>query len=502
LIEQLTAHREECAEKIKLGAETICGIKSIRQELFQFQSYNPFIQDCEVGEWTPQSCTAECGGGERDVSRPIVTEPAGGGGECPPMLEKEACNPQACPIDCVVGIWSEWSECSKDCGGGLETRSRPAVTESENGGEPCGETSEPRDCNTDPCDKPCRVDEDWSDWIPCTKACDWGYTYRMKAVLEEAGPTGYCPEWWYPERIEAWWCNMFECPPDLVCAEQMDILLLVDGSGSVNWYGPGFEQEREFAHRLFNLFDFGPQGAKAGLILYSWKAEQVLEEGMTEDYDTLVSAVEGMVWPHWNTNTADALAMAKTTLGTHARSEVPKEKTVVFLLTDGNPNDMTATYAAAEALKEDATLFVVRVGEGVNEQACHDWASWPSEAHVLQADDFTMLEPQIKEFMADICQDLSCRETMTDNGMDYIGCQSYTESGRACQKWADQYPQKHSFVESWYSERHLGDHFFCRNPDGDTTIWCYTTDPTVRWEWCEPRETTAIPNYYGYYYYY
>jgi hypothetical protein len=46
---------------------------------------------------------------------------------------------------------------------------------------------------------------------------------------------------------------MFECPPDLVCAEQMDVLLLVDGSGSVNWYGPGFEQEREFAHRLFNL---------------------------------------------------------------------------------------------------------------------------------------------------------------------------------------------------------------------------------------------------------
>jgi hypothetical protein len=322
-------------------------------------------------------------------------------------------------------------------------------------------------------------------------------------VVEEAGPTGYCPEWWYPERIEAWWCNMFECPPDLVCAEQMDILLLVDGSGSVNWYGPGFEQEREFAHRLFNLFDFGPQGAKAGLILYSWVAEQVLEEGMTEDYDTLVAAVEGMVWPHWNTNTADALSMAKTTLGTHARSEVPKEKTIVFLLTDGNPNDMTATYAAAEALKEDAVLFVVRVGENVNEQACHDWASWPSEAHVLQADDFTMLEPQIKEFMADICQDLSCRETMTDNGMDYIGCQSYTTSGRPCQKWSDQYPQKHSFIESWYSDRHLGDHWFCRNPDGDTTIWCYTADPSTRWEFCAPRETTAIPNYYyGYYYYY
>ena len=35
-------------KKIKEGAETICGIKSIRQELYQMQSYNPFIEDCEV----------------------------------------------------------------------------------------------------------------------------------------------------------------------------------------------------------------------------------------------------------------------------------------------------------------------------------------------------------------------------------------------------------------------------------------------------------------------
>merc|ERR1719352_1496652 len=56
LLEQLADMRKECVKKIKEGAETICGIKSIRQELYQMQSYNPFIEDCEVGEWQPGEC--------------------------------------------------------------------------------------------------------------------------------------------------------------------------------------------------------------------------------------------------------------------------------------------------------------------------------------------------------------------------------------------------------------------------------------------------------------
>merc|ERR1719199_2500791 len=64
LLKQLGAFRKDCVKKIKEGAETICGIKSIRQELYQMQTYNPFIEDCEVGEWQPGECSVECGGGE------------------------------------------------------------------------------------------------------------------------------------------------------------------------------------------------------------------------------------------------------------------------------------------------------------------------------------------------------------------------------------------------------------------------------------------------------
>ncbi len=32
----------------------------------------------------------------------------------------------------------------------------------------------------------------------------------------------------------------------------------------------------------------------------------------------------------------------------------------------------------------------------------------------------------------------------------------------------------------------VGDHNYCRNVGGATTIWCYTTDPDTRWEYCDP----------------
>merc|ERR1719426_401995 len=371
LLKQLGEFRKECVKKIKEGAETICGIKSIRQELYQMQSYNPFIEDCEVGEWQPGECSVECGGGERTLMREVVTPASNGGAECPIMIEKEPCNMQPCPIDCVVDVWSEFGACSKDCGGGIQSRVRRAITKDEHGGEPCGDLSETAECNMDACDLPCELEPEWSEWSDCSKECDWGITFQTKGVAKEGGPEGYCPEWYDEARMQAAYCNTMECPQDLVCTAQLDMLLLLDGSGSVNWYGPGFEQERQFALNMFNLMSFGDMGTKAGVILFSWEAELV--SPLTTDKAALVDAVQGMVWPHWTTDTAAALTMAQTELTNSGRPEIPKERTIVFLITDGNANSVSAANAAAEAVKEVATLFVVVVGSSINLNVVKKW---------------------------------------------------------------------------------------------------------------------------------
>ena len=75
-----------------------------------------------------------------------------------------------------------------------------------------------------------------------------------------------------------------------------------------------------------------------------------------------------------------------------------------------------------------------------------------------------------------------------------IGCQHKSDSGRSyageanrgwtlCQKWSDTQPHNHGFT-------HVGDHNFCRNPNGgldgysQTQVWCYTTNPKYPIQLC------------------
>jgi hypothetical protein len=59
------------------------------------------------------------------------------------------CNP---PIDCVWGNWSDFSNCSASCGGGIQTRTRDILIPASNGGMECaGNDTETQPCNTNPC---------------------------------------------------------------------------------------------------------------------------------------------------------------------------------------------------------------------------------------------------------------------------------------------------------------------------------------------------------------
>uniref|UniRef100_A0A4W6D7I7 Plasminogen n=1 Tax=Lates calcarifer TaxID=8187 RepID=A0A4W6D7I7_LATCA len=69
------------------------------------------------------------------------------------------------------------------------------------------------------------------------------------------------------------------------------------------------------------------------------------------------------------------------------------------------------------------------------------------------------------------------------NGASYRGITSETISGKKCQIWTSMTPHRHSKTPQNFPNADLRRNL-CRNPDGDRAPWCYTTDPQVRWEYC------------------
>lgn len=70
---------------------------------------------------------------------------------------------------------------------------------------------------------------------------------------------------------------------------------------------------------------------------------------------------------------------------------------------------------------------------------------------------------------------------------DYRGTANTTMSGKTCQRWDSQSPQSHLQTRENYENANLIENY-CRNPDGKSGVWCYTTDESTPWEYCD------IPN--------
>lgn len=135
-------------------------------------------------------------------------------------------------------------------------------------------------------------------------------------------------------------------------------------------------------------------------------------------------------------------------------------------------------------------LYMMLVVQAYAKQPeCHvhapDGSCAATGSSVLQTLRFEIQAADCSDLNGKSCQ--ACDETMSGaNDVDYRGCQTKTRSGKTCQKWTVQTPHKHNNSPSDKPGKGLGDHNFCRNPDNEPTIWCYTTSST-RWEYCDPK---------------
>ena len=76
------------------------------------------------------------------------------------------------------------------------------------------------------------------------------------------------------------------------------------------------------------------------------------------------------------------------------------------------------------------------------------------------------------------------------NSSHYRGHVSVSEKGHMCQTWSSKKPHVHQYYNDDASfpldGGVAGASNYCRDPDGRGRTWCYTMNPTVRWDYCVP----------------
>jgi hypothetical protein len=403
----------------------LCALKKIRGELYKLKgTASPFFQDCEVSKWDPEECTKKCAGGEQKLTRSVLTHPDGGA-KCLPLAAMRSCNNAPCPVDCELAAWSGWSKCSAECGGGVTQRLREVKMAMKYGGHPCGSTSETKSCHAQACEKDCDL-SDWTKWSHCSKDCDGGTKKRMKFITHEAEGAGQCADEWSIKRLQYKNCNLKRCETlaaaePLTCNRTLDVILLIDGSGSLG--KAGWEAEMVAAKLFINAFHHAEPGkVEMAVILFSgprtWsgvskcmgKNQQTVSldqcgikkvTDFTDDLNKVDQLVTGLDWPQGSTLTSLALMTAKAEMAL-GRGDV---QTIVVVFTDGRPLSFRKTWLASKTVRKSARLLWVPVTKFAPLKFIKKWATRRWQENVVPVKDFDELkDPEVvTHIIANIC---------------------------------------------------------------------------------------------------
>merc|ERR1719327_538820 len=409
--ERLTVEHEykvymaQCKKRIEwIFFQDFCSYLVVRAQVMIFSKVSPpeKIVDCDVTPFMPGDCSVPCDdecpdkknpygcGGWQTLTRVIVVRPNEFGVKCPELARKRKCGQFKCPVDCVMSKWSGWSKCSKACEGGTMGRTR-IITKPKNGGMSCNTAQESKACNTGSCDRNCRLKK-WSKWSPCSVACGGGFSERWRRVLIPIRGNGRCPKRNSKLRYGVKKCNTHDCHGDEVCVAKQDLVLAIDGSGSLR--ESGFKILKDFAIGLIDKYKghyYGYEDMRIGVAQFG--NGEILDDGtvsdalliqpLENDMEKVKIALEGLEYKKGFTNMAQAFTLAEKMFLLNGRK---KSMSAVLTLTDGKPSFLFQTYEKVLQLKDKhVKLFFSPVTEYEGEELAlmKKWASSPWETNLV-----------------------------------------------------------------------------------------------------------------------
>jgi len=412
---------KKCCERVKwIMFQDMCALIVVRNAVLEGSSACPgnAIVDCDVDAWVGKQCTVECDdtcpeipdasevyecGGWQEIYRKVVvreTSETPCGLNCPALTRTKKCNQKKCPVNCGMSEWSGWSKCTADCEGGVRSHTRSLMVKPKNGGLSCNTNEETEACNTMSCDRDCRLAR-WNTWSPCSVACGGGLQSRAKHVLIPTRGFGKCPKETSRKRFRERQCNQQDCVGDEICVANQDLVIAIDGSGSVR--EDGFRILKSYATALVAKYEamyFGASAMKVGVIEFGNGiimpvtgdvSPAMNVQPLTTEMSTVTTAIEGMVQKKGFTNMAQAFALAETMYTSTGRKGA---QSAILVITDGKPSFAFQTEELVEQLDDKGvSRFFVVIGESEQDlNLMKKWASAPWETNLLSIPGMAVVE--------------------------------------------------------------------------------------------------------------
>jgi len=236
---------------------------------------------------------------------------------------------------------------------------------------------------------------------------------------------GKCPKRTSKIRYGVKKCNTHDCTGDEVCIAKQDLVLAIDGSGSLR--ESGFKILKDFAAGLIDKYKgeyYGYEDMRIGVAQFG--NGEILDDGtvsdalliqpLSNDMGKVKKAVEGLEYKKGFTNMAQAFDLAEKMFLLGGRK---KAMSAVLTLTDGKPSFYFQTNEKVLQLKDKhVKLFFSPVTEFVGEELklMKKWASKPWETNLVHVPGLAPLKADSALFRQKMIVKF-CPEAMSPSSM-------------------------------------------------------------------------------------
>jgi len=237
-------------------------------------------------------------------------------------------------------------------------------------------------------------------------ACGGGWQNRVKHVLIPIRGEGKCPAETNYQRYEKQQCNTHKCQGDEICIAKQDLVIGVDGSGSIT--EDGYRILKSFTKTLISKYKAQyREEVRMRIGLISFGNGRIQEDGtvapalpssfLTHDFGEassdptatgtgLMGVIDQMEYHRGFTNMAQALALAEKMfiIGSDRREQVQQS---ILIVSDGLPSFAFQTEELIEQLDDKGIMrYFIVVSSTISDDQMKlivSWASQPWESNVI-----------------------------------------------------------------------------------------------------------------------